>query len=163
MYILFEKWVTCMASLWKLHHISGCERAYKKHNQLLNTREEKAQKSGHKSSGFFCSCWHKWGCHNVMQRYEKCEVDDPFSLSETFCDSMLLPCTKFHLNPGSTLNPDDGEEGDDVNFECKTQATRKHSIGRLNYGFSRISRDPRDTENFYADNCCRMLSEAFNL
>ena len=62
-----------------------------------------------------------------MQRYEKCEVDDPFLLSELFFYSSLtfLVCfAKILLNPGSTLNPDDGKERNDVNFECKTLAAR---------------------------------------
>lgn len=64
-----------------------------------------------------------------MQRYEKCEVDDPFLLSELFFDSSLtFLCSMFRkilLKPGSTLNPDDGRKRNDVNFECKTLAARK--------------------------------------
>lgn len=37
----------------------------------------------------------KWGCHNVMQRYEKCEVDDPFAVT---IFPLLSPWSKFFVN-----------------------------------------------------------------
>lgn len=36
-------------------------------------------------------------------------------------ESTFLFWTKTPPKPGSSLNPDDGKEGDDVNLECKTQ------------------------------------------
>lgn len=65
------------------------------------------KKSGHKSFrlclSFFVSI--NRGCHNVMQRYEKCEVDDPFLLSELFFLVSYLSkmFRKILLNPGSTF------------------------------------------------------------
>lgn len=37
--------------------------------------------------------------------------------------------------PGSSLNPDDGEEGDDVNLECKTAQAPFLSRKNARYGF----------------------------
>lgn len=92
----------------------------------MNTREKrkrKRKKSGHRSFSlhFFFVCCLKWGCHNVMQRYEKCEVDDPFFdyWNFFFLFSLVSPHSKFQLNLGSSLNPDDGGQKDDVNFVCK--------------------------------------------
>lgn len=55
-----------------------------------------------------------------------------FCLPELFA-TRFLPCCKFHetqLKPGSSLNPHDGEERDDVNLECKAARSAREKSCR---------------------------------
>lgn len=77
--------------------------------------------------------------------FEKCDVDDPFyasvgsgSISSSPTPTIpwerqvgFLCWTKTPPKPGSSSNPDDGKEGDDVNLECKTAKAPFASLGKM--------------------------------
>lgn len=104
-----EKWVSCMASFLKLHHIF-C--AINCHWGEMREREGETTKKSAKNLVtevllfihffFLCSSL-KWGCHSVMQRGLK-----NVKLMTLFWN-FFPPLRKFFLNPGLTLNPDDAE------------------------------------------------------
>lgn len=126
--------MSCMASFSKLHHIFVLKTVTGWTEGWSERKEKNSQKIFFTSEFFVPTVrCHKWGCHNVMQRYEKCEVDDPFFMyARTFLFSpaiffvcltsqwVLVNSTKSGIKFKSVWCGEGwSSKKDDVNFECK--------------------------------------------